>query len=153
MGYSTSRFARAAAPHLEDGERIVGATWARTPGGFAAERAFGVAAGIATQIGSAEAGDLRLPKAFEVAVTDRRLLFFDRSAMTGRPHRLVATVALAQVAVAEHAGRRKGIESAAIRLRNGDTIAFEVAKLGARTLVETFVAAVNEQLAGLRIAS
>ena len=153
MGYSTNRFTRAAAPHLEEGERIVAGTWARTPGGFAAERAFGLAAGIATQIGSAEAGNLRLPKAFEVAVTDRRLLFFDRSAFTGRPHRVVASVTLAQLAVAEHTGRRHGIESAAIRMRNGDTVAFEVAKHGARTLVETFVAALNEQLAGLRIAS
>jgi hypothetical protein len=148
MGYDMRRFASAAAPHLEDGEHVLGGTWARTTGGFAAERAFGLAAGIAAQVGTDDRGPVPLPRAFEVAVTERRLLFFDRSPMTGRPRRLVAAVPMGDVAVAEVTTRHRGIETVAVVLRRGETISFEVAKLGARTLVERFVACVNEQLAG-----
>lgn len=150
MAYALRRFDRAATPHLDDDEEVLAGTWARTPGGFAAERAFGLAAGIANQLGQADAGAVRLPKAFEVAVTDRRLLFFERSAMTGRPSRLVAEVPLRNVAVAELTSQHRAIESAAIVLRDGGSIDFEVAKLGARALVERFVSCVNEQLVGHR---
>jgi hypothetical protein len=150
MAYALRRFDRAATPHLEDDEEVLAGTWARTPGGFAAERAFGLAAGIANQLGEADAGAMRLPRAFEVAVTDRRLLFFARSAMTGRPSRLVTEVALGDVAVAEMTSQHRGIESARIVLRDGRSIDLEVAKLGARALVERFVACVNQQLVGER---
>jgi hypothetical protein len=146
MAYGLDRFARAAAPHLETGEQIVGGTWARTPGGFAAERAGGVVVGIATQLGAADAGALRLPRAFEVAVTDRRLLFFDRSPVTGRPRTLVAAVDLAAVAVAELAPSRHGVEHVVVRMRSGATIDVEIAKLGARALAERFVACLDAQL-------
>ena len=147
MAYALRRFERAATPHLDDGEQVLAGTWARTAGGFATERAFGLAAGLATQLGEEDAGALRLPRAFEVAVTDRRLLFFARSALTGRPSRLAAEVALGDVAVAELTSRHRGIESARILLHDGRSIDFEVAKLGARTLVEQFVSCVNQQRA------
>ena len=150
MGYGLSRFDKAAAAHLEPGEHIVGGTWARTPGGFAAERAFGLGGALAAQIGAADAGTMRLPKAFEVAVTEQRLLFFDRSAMTGRPSNLVAALPLTAVAVAEIADSRRGIERVEVRLRTGGSIDFEVAKLGARKLVDEFVACVNGVLAEQR---
>ena len=150
MAFGLRRFERAATSHLEDGESILGGTWARTPGGFAAERAFGPAGGLAARLGAADAGALRLPKAFEVAVTDRRLLFFDRSMVTGRPGRLVAELTLTDVAVAELTTRHRGIESAAIVLRSGGSIEFEVAKIGSRALVEDFVSCVNHQLVGQR---
>lgn len=153
MAYGLDRFARAAAPHLETGEQIVGGTWARTPGGFAAERAGGVIGGLTAQLGTADAGAVRLPKAFEVAVTDRRLLFFDRSALTGRPRTLVAAVDLADVAVAELTASRHGVERVSVRMRGGAPIDFEVAKLGARTLVERFVACLDERLAAPRPAT
>ena len=153
MGYDLRRFAAAAAPHLEDGEHVLGGTWARTTGGFAAERAFGLAAGLAAQLGTDDSGPVRLPRSFEVAVTERRLLVFDRSAFTGRPHHLVTVVPLTDVAVAEVTTRHRSIESVAVVLRRGTTIDFEVAKLGARRLVQAFVACVNEQLTAGRCAA
>ncbi|MGI9052497.1 MAG: hypothetical protein ACR2HQ_07610 [Ilumatobacteraceae bacterium] len=147
MGYGLDRFAKAAAPVLAPGERILGGTWARTPGGTSAERVLGPIAGIATQFGSASAGDLRLPKAFEVAVTDRRLLFFSRSAVTARPSDLVGELALRVVLACELTGEVRGIHGATIHLADGRSIQLEVAKLGAGKLTRNFVAAVERQLA------
>lgn len=143
MGYRLDRFDKAAGPLLAADEKIVGGTWARTPGGFAQERAFGLVGGVASQFGSGAAGSVRLPKAFEVAATGRRLLFFERSAMTGRPHEFVADVDLADIEAAEQTSDAKRIYSIAVRLRDGGTMEFEVAKAGAAKLAEQFVATVN----------
>ncbi len=147
MGYGLDRFAKAAAAVLAPGEQIVGGTWARTPGSTSAERVLGPIAGIATQFGSASAGDLRLPKAFEVAVTDRRLLFFRRSAMTARPSDLVGEIALRDVLACKLTGEARSIHGAAIHLADGRSIQLEGAKLGAGRLTGNFVAAVERQLA------
>ena len=153
MGYHLGRFDKAVAPHLEPGEQVVGGTWARTPGGFAKERAFGIAGAIAAQVGEGEAGSVRLPKAFELAVTEHRLLIFERSVLTGRPSTLVVSVPLTEVVAAELTQSRQAIHSAAVRLRNGGSIDFEVAKAGARKLIEGFVTCVNDQLGRIRSAT
>lgn len=147
MGYKLDRFDKAAGPVLQPGESIVGGTWARTPGSFANERVLGLVAGAATQLGAAAAGDLRLPKAFEVAVTDRRLLFFQRSFMTGRPGDLVLEVDLGDVIAAKLTGEKGGIHGAAVHLADGRSIQLEVAKLGAGKLAAGFVDAVEAQRA------
>ena len=135
---------------LEPGEPIAGGTWVRTPGGFAEERAFGLVAGVASQLGTGSAGSMRLPKGFEVAVTDRRLLFFARSAYTGRPSGLAAEVALDDVHAAELTGDARRIYGVSVKLHNGQSIDFEVARMGARELAEGFVACVNDLLAARR---
>lgn len=149
MGYGLDRFAKVAAPLLAPGEEILAGTWARTPGGFAQERAFGLVGGVASQLGNGSAGSMRLPKSFEVAVTERRLLFFERSFYTGRPSTLVAEVALADVQSAELTAAHR-IHGVSVALRAGGSIDFEVAKLGARWLTEEFVACVNGLLAEQR---
>lgn len=150
MGYQLDRFSKAAAPVLQSGETIVGGIWGRTPGSFANERVLGPSVGAVTQLGTAAGGDLRLPKSFEVAVTDRRLLFFQRSFMTGRPGELVLGIDLTDVVAARLTGEQRGIHGAAVHLSDGRSVELEVAKMGAKKLAAGFVAAVEAQLAAVR---
>jgi hypothetical protein len=89
MSYKLSRFDGATAEILAPGETIVAGTHGAAPGSYARELAFGTLAG---QVGQSRAGSFELPRQFEVAVTDRRLLLFARSAWTGRPSALISEV-------------------------------------------------------------
>lgn len=117
----------------------MGGTCARTPGAFAKERAFGAIAAL----GSGAAGSFRLPKEFEVAVTDRRLLVFGRSNWTGRPDELIMELDRTEVVTAALVSDARKIYVIEVGLTGGRHLVLEVAKAGAQALAESFVALVD----------
>jgi|GEM_PF-6707984 len=143
MSYQPSRFAAAAAPVLEAGEEIVAGTYAQLPGSYQREMAFGTLAG---SFGNGLAGTLRLPRRFELAVTDRRILVFDRSPWTGRPSRLLAEIDLADVRRIRTAEARHGIHALVVDTHRDESLVVEVVKAGAAARVAAVVEAVERAL-------
>ena len=137
MSCKLSRFDGAAAEILQPGETIVAGTWGGTPGSYGRELAFGALAG---QFGHANPGSFELPRQFELAVTDRRVLVFARSAWTGRPSTLVLEIDRSDVSAASAVATKAG-QLVTMELMGDRLLAFEVVKAGAERNAAAVVAA------------
>ncbi len=124
-------------PHLEPGEEFLGGTRVNQKGMAKAAAGFGIGGAIgggiaaaATSKNRAAQTDAGFPTTPQLAfgLTDRRLLVFNRSVMSGKPKDLLASVALAEIA-SSHFEPAKLVPKLHLVLTSGAEVGFEAIKL------------------------
>ncbi|MEQ8841207.1 MAG: hypothetical protein RIB98_09505 [Acidimicrobiales bacterium] len=127
---------------LEPGETVLAGTFVQPAGAIRRQVAYGAIGGVIGAVVSQKAGEKRAnetPTAEEgividippgkavLGLTDRRLLVFGHSAMTGRPKGLNAAIPLDQVAGVTHeSGKLTG--KLLVSFADGTSIDFDVVK-------------------------
>ncbi|MGQ0825675.1 MAG: hypothetical protein ACT4OX_11745 [Actinomycetota bacterium] len=142
-----------AAPHLADGERVLGGVRVNKKGTVRRAALFGGIGGVvggalshnATTAGTKAQAVVGLPPAAQMAlaVTDHRLLVFSRSAMSGKPKDLLMSVPIDHV-VGVALEPAKLVPKLTMEFADGNAVEFEAIKLDKP---EDFAAALHALIA------
>lgn len=153
MSRYTDALRKVAETELEPGEQLLAGVRAMSAGATARIVTSAAGSAVGGAVGLLVTGRLRgrgrageqaaqLPEQVAIGLTDRRLLIFSRSALTGRAKHLVTQVRRADIAAidGEDSGSKLRPDRLTVRLVDGSKIDFEVVKVdGFQHLVDAFM--------------